>query len=489
MNMPTLEHAGLDATQVRAGFVPPGFKGLVDSHLLELGAINIEVPAPTPEQLVALAQHVRAHQTIKQWPVHALMQAIDRVVHRLLDAQNPQRQLLNRLLAQTTGLDEEMLRLGLTRYLQSFRTPQLQRFVVEDLGNPSLLDRFEPRAKGGLSMAVGPQVLMHVWAGNVPGLPLWSLVAGLLVKAGNVCKLPSAEPLVASLFAHLIAREAPELADGLAVVWWPGGDTARESAVFSQADALMAYGDNPTLTALRAQVPITTRFLPFGHKLSFGMVSAEGLDARRVHEVARLAALDVARFEQQGCYSPQVFYVARGGRSSPLDFAHHLQQQLRALSQQHPRRELSLSERQALANWRSAQETAAMAGQGVVMLGDASDPFGVAYSEALSFSPSALNRTVLVVAVDDLSQVPALIAPHRDLLQTVGLATAPQELMVLSKALALSGVTRICAIGSMTLPEAAWHHDGRFNLADLVQMVDIEHSAERAADDLAPYTD
>jgi len=39
------------------------------------------------------------------------------------------------------------------------------------------------------------------------------------------------------------------------------------------------------------------------------------------------------------------------------------------------------------------------------------------------------------------------------------------------------------------LPEAGWHHDGRFNLADLIQMVDIEHSAERAADDFAPYKD
>ena len=39
----------------------------------------------------------------------------------------------------------------------------------------------------------------------------------------------------------------------------------------------------------------------------------------------------------------------------------------------------------------------------------------------------------------------------------------------------------------MTAPEAGWHHDGRFNLADLVRMVEIEQSAERAADALAPY--
>ena len=41
----------------------------------------------------------------------------------------------------------------------------------------------------------------------------------------------------------------------------------------------------------------------------------------------------------------------------------------------------------------------------------------------------------------------------------------------------------------MTAPEAGWHHDGRFNLLDLVSMIEIERSAETAAEAFAPYTD
>ena len=41
----------------------------------------------------------------------------------------------------------------------------------------------------------------------------------------------------------------------------------------------------------------------------------------------------------------------------------------------------------------------------------------------------------------------------------------------------------------MTAPEAGWHHDGRFNLADLVSMTEIERSAEAAADGFATYVD
>jgi hypothetical protein len=41
----------------------------------------------------------------------------------------------------------------------------------------------------------------------------------------------------------------------------------------------------------------------------------------------------------------------------------------------------------------------------------------------------------------------------------------------------------------MTSPEAGWHHDGRFNLLDLVRITEIEARAETAAEDLASYAD
>jgi hypothetical protein len=39
----------------------------------------------------------------------------------------------------------------------------------------------------------------------------------------------------------------------------------------------------------------------------------------------------------------------------------------------------------------------------------------------------------------------------------------------------------------MTAPAAGWHHDGRFSLLDLVNMVDIEASTEIAANALTNY--
>ena len=94
-----------------------------------------------------------------------------------------------------------------------------------------------------------------------------------------------------------------------------------------------------------------------------------------------------------------------------------------------------------------------------------------------------------VVAVDRLDDVIALVEPYRAFLQTAGIAAEPAELFRISQLLGQAGVTRITAMGAMTAPEAGWHHDGRFNLLDLVRICEIEQSAERAADRVAPYAD
>ena len=453
--------------------------------------VNLHVPRLTPEQLQALARHVRTQggAQIRALTVAQIIAAIDRAIAHLLDAQDPYRQQLDQLLPLITGFDAEMVRLGLNAYLRTFRAPQLQRFVVEDFANPALLDAFQPRVKGGMARAFGPELLVHVWAGNVPGLPLWSLICGLLVKAPAVGKVASAEPLFASLFARLLTEVEPRLADALAIVWFKGGDTASEGALYAEADTVLAYGGNETLAALRQQLPVTTRFLPHGHKLSVGLVSAAALDAQHLPALARAAALDVVRYEQQGCYSPHTYYVARGGRVSPREFAQSLAGELSALQHKFTRRALSLEEAASVAGWRQRQELKGQDGS-VELIGDASAPWAVAYADrAGPLLPCALNRTVQVQAVAALAETLPLLAVQRDFLQTVGVAASPEELHALAEGLGRAGATRICALGQMTAPEAGWHHDGRFSLLDLVRMVEIEASAEAAAEPYARYRD
>lgn len=453
-------------------------------------AVEVRVPRLAPQQLACLAARVREQggHAIRAMNVQDIVMAVDAVIHRLLDASHPARRALDAALPVVTGMDGELLRLNLNAYLKTFRAPQLQRFLAEDFANPAVLDRFQPSPKGGMTRACGPALLAHVWAGNVPGLPLWSLVSGLLVKAPSVGKVSSAEPLTAAVFARLLVEVEPRLAPALAVVWFRGGDVGCEQALFAQADTVLAYGGDATLAALRERLPAHVRWLPHGHKVSAGVISAAALDAQLMADTARDAAMDVVRHEQQGCYSAHTFYVVRGGQASPRDFAQALAGQLSALALRYPTPALSLEEAASIARWRQSIEMSA--GAAGELLGSGDPGWSVAYRDQASpLVPGVLHRSVEIHAVDTLADVPALLAPRRQHLQTVGLAVDPEELHALAGALGDAGVTRLCGLGHMAAPEPGWHHDGRYSLLDLVRVVDIEDSAQRVAERCAPYRD
>lgn len=483
----------MTGTRFRAGHLPGIAAGEVDWHVLPFEArgqrLEVEVPLLTDAQMQAMARRVRdaSRTQLQAMPVDAIVDVIARAVARLLDAADPARRALEACLPVVTGDDPELVRLGLTAFLHTFRAPQLHRFLAQDFANPKVLDGFQPAVKGGAIRAFGPAVLAHVWAGNVPGLPLWSLVCGLLVKAGNVGKLPSAEPVAASVFARVLCEVHPPLSDCFAIAWWKGGQAGPAAALYREAEAVLAYGGNAALREVREQVPVTTRFLGYGHKLGVALVGRAALDRQRGPATARLAAQDIVRFEQQGCYSPHMLYVERGGATSPRAFAQHLAAELANLAHRHPRRPLALEEAGGVGAWRQAAEWRALAGQGGELFGDVESPWAVAYSDAAQpLAPSAGFRSIAVSAVDALDDVLPQLAPQAAFLQTAGLATTPTELYRLGEALGRIGATRIAAVGAMTLPEAGWHHDGRFNLADLVRIVEIEQSAEAAADRCSP---
>ena len=479
--------------QIKAGYLPGLSDDEVQWHVLHFECngtrLEVSVPMLTGAQMQALANRVRdaAAKHLRSMTVAQIIEVIDRAMARLLDRNDAYRQQAEAWLPVVSGYDADMVRLGLTGFFKTFRAAQLRRFVAEDFANPAVLDGFQPAAKGGAVRACGPNLLVHSWAGNVPALSLWSLICGLLVKAPAVGKLASAEPLFAGWFARLLAEIHPPLADCLAVVWWRGAGGDEADALYAQADTVLAYGGNQTLDALRKRLPVTTRFLPHGHKLGFGLIGTAALDALKAPAVARLAAWDVMRYDQQGCYSPHVFYIERGAPVPPRAFADYLAAELANLQRRFVRRELDLEEGATVARW---QQTMEWAGDTHQLLGPVDAAWSVAYSDSLQpLAPTALYRTIAVVAVDQLDDVLPVVAAQREFLQTAGIAAGPEDLYRLADLLGAAGVTRISAIGSMSMPEAGWHHDGRFNLMDLVRMTEIEQSAELAAQPLASYAD
>uniref|UniRef100_UPI001C498D7A acyl-CoA reductase n=1 Tax=Pseudomonas sp. 18058 TaxID=2681406 RepID=UPI001C498D7A len=132
--------------------------------------VEVAVPVLTAAQMEALADRVQraAARHLKTMTVAQIIEVIDRAIARLLDRSDPFRRQAEALLPVVSGYDAEMVRLGLTGFFKTFRAPQLRRFVAEDFANPLVLDGFQPAPKGGAVRALGPGLLVHSWAGNVP---------------------------------------------------------------------------------------------------------------------------------------------------------------------------------------------------------------------------------------------------------------------------------------------------------------------------------
>ena len=455
-------------------------------------SLEINVPILSLLQCEDLCKHVSKNSDsfLKRQTTNNIIELIDKAIERLLNRNDPYRQKIEKLLPIVTGFSSEVIKLGLTDYLKTFRKPQLTRFVAEDFSNPKILDDFQPIIKGGFAKAFGPDILFHIWAGNVPGLPLWSIISGLLVKAGNIGKVSSSEPLFASLFVKLLIEIEPRISDCIAIVWWPGGNVDQETVFLKNADVVLAYGGNESLSQIKNRSPITSLYLPYGHKISFGIISAIALTPQKVWRVAHNAANDIVRYDQQGCYSPHVFFVEAGGALSPREFARYVAHELSCFQEKFPLRSLNSKEAIILADWQNEQDIKTISEPEREIISDEDGLWTVTYSENdIDLSLSGLNRTIRIISVKSLEQIGPILRPYKKFLQTVGISSSPKELFNISQILGQYGVTRISAVGSMTAPEAGWHHDGRFNLLDLITLTEIESSAESSSELYSPYMD
>ncbi|GAE26956.1 acyl-CoA reductase [Halalkalibacter wakoensis JCM 9140] len=451
--------------------------------------IKLTVPTLTVNQLDQVIHKVKRQQRdyVRKLQTNEIITIFDKAVQKWLDPSYEKRQQAEELLPIITGYDREMVRLFISRYLRQFRKENLQRMIDEDFSNPLILDEFRPRKAGGLYRAFGPNVVTHIFSGNVPALPLWSLAAGILLKSATIGKVSSSEPLFPVLFAKTIAEIDPALGDSLAILWWKGGESALESTSFSASNAVIAYGGKETIEQVRQKVPTHVTFHPHGHKVSFGLITKECLQATKSWETAKLAASDVSWFDQQGCLSPHVFFVERGGTYTPSDFAQMLANEMENFERTHPRASLNNSEKQAILTQRTKVEFESYESTELQLLkSENGTAWSVVYSslksEKKAFPISPLNRFVTVIPINHVSEITEYLSEVKGFVQTVGVGCSPQAFSNIINLLGDCGVNRICALGSMPHPQPGWHHDGRFHLADLVTFCDVESTLEMQMD-------
>lgn len=384
------------------------------------------------------------------------------------------------LLPVITGFSSEMVTGTLDSMMLGLTEESLMGMVCGELGCAEALDRFVYReGTAYCSMAMGPGLVTEVFSGNVPGLPVLSIICGLLTKSAVFGKCATGEPLFPALFARTLREIGSPLAHALAILYWEGGNKEIEHAAFSGAGAIIVYGGPEAIAGIRRGIPAETRFVPYGHKISFGVVSAARLTPATLSTVAKAAARDTAVFDQQGCLSPHAVFVQNGAEVPPKAFAEALGVELESLAHELPRGTLSQHEAIDMQNTRARALFSAINGDSVTLFASEGNlQWTVICDESGVFTPSCLNRVVRVIPFNTFEDLLTLVAPLRGFLQTVGCAVSRAESLELGLALGAMGATRFVPLGTMTDVTTDWHHDGRYNILDLVYWVDIVEECE-----------
>ena len=267
-------------------------------------------------------------------------------------------------------------------------------------GSTGLLPATAGKNQPGMAMAIGPEFLVHITAGNLPNPALMSIALGLLTRSAQFVKCASGSAFLPRLFAHSIYDADPKLGACLEIAEWRGGNADLETALFAEADCVTATGSDETLAAIRARLPVKTRFLGYGHRVSFGFVAHEVLSGFYARQIVSRAADDVVAWNQLGCLSPHVIYVQTGGEVSPEKFAELLADELDRREQTEPRGELPAEHAAAIASRRGIYEVRAAHSPETTQHWCSKDStaWTVVYEADARFQLSCLNRFIYVKA-------------------------------------------------------------------------------------------
>ena len=150
--------------------------------------------------------------------------------------------------------------------------PQISRAALEErlalelggLAGPRPFGRSQVRPLG---------VLLHIAPGNMPGLPVYTALEGLLTGNINLIKLPHGDKGLSLAAFQLLTEQEPRLAPYLYAFDLSSGQREELDALAALADGLVAWGGDGAIEAARTLAGPGCKLIEWGHRLSFAYVS------------------------------------------------------------------------------------------------------------------------------------------------------------------------------------------------------------------------
>lgn len=303
-------------------------------------------------------------------------------------------------------------------------------------------------------------ILFHIAAGNVDGLPAYSVIEGLLAGNINILKLPAGDNGLSVRLLYELVKCEPDLKDYIYVFDVPSTDKGSLREFARIADAVVVWGGDEAVKAARELADVTTKIIPWGHKLSFAYVSERVTDMQ-LEELAKHVCLT----NQVLCSSCQGIYVDTESPEVLEEIGRRFYVLLQKVNRELGRADMGMRGKNTIRLYADMLERdirqKTLHGDGV----------SVVIKEDGELELSYLFRNVWVKALPRQEIIP-MLKKHKNHLQTCGLLCSDEEKEELQELLLRAGIVRLTE-GNMSRMVAGEAHDGTYPLLEYSRIVEI----------------
>ena len=329
-------------------------------------------------------------------------------------------------------------------------------------------------------------ILFHIAAGNAEGLPFFSVIEGLLAGNVNILKLPSADDGISIMLLHELIKEAPELAPYICVLDVPSTDVIVLKKLADMADAIVVWGGDSAVNAVRSMASPNTQIISWGHKLSFAYVSVEAIN-RWLHGFDEIGdkqlqdenkktiekqlcdlAHHICQTRQLLCSSCQGVFLDTEDERLIRAFAEKFLHLLEEVNVDYPKESVGVRGKIGISLYNEELESvytgrSVLRGKGVSVT--------IAKDSNLVLSFMFKNCWVKPLPRE---QIISQLKGKKGYLQTVGLICGDIERVELSEFFVKAGLTHIVRPQNMSQMLPGGTHDGEYPLRRYTRIVELE---------------